>query len=102
MRPLIVRVDQHARPGAQIIVDAGAAPALACPSIIRHGSPGSPALAGSSVEQDLEPFHVLELLHEGAPYVALFLGHNDETSCSRVARHFPLHRIRSGVHPSAV
>ena len=102
MWPLTVRADKHARPGAEIIFDAGAAPALSCPSIIRHWSPWSPPLAVSSVEQDLEPFHVLELLRKGAPYVALFLGHNDETSCPRVTQHFPLHLIRSGVHPSGV
>jgi hypothetical protein len=67
MRSPIVWADKHVLSGVQIILKAGETPALSGPSIIRYGSPWRPALAASSVKQDLDLLHVLELVRQRAP-----------------------------------
>ena len=63
----VVGADQHVLPGVQIILKAVEIPALSGPSIIRHGPLRPPALAVSSVEQDMDVLHILELQDERAP-----------------------------------
>jgi hypothetical protein len=67
MRSPMVWADEQVLPGVQIILKAGESPALSGPSIIRHRTPGRPALAVASVKQNLDLLHVLELVHQRAP-----------------------------------
>jgi len=71
MRPPGVGADQQVLPGVEIILQAGETPALSHPSLIRHQGAARPALAGSSVEQDLNVLRVLERVHQRAPQVLL-------------------------------
>jgi hypothetical protein len=61
VRPPIMRADQHVLPNAKIILDTGEAPTVPRPSVIRHSVAGCPALAVTSVEQDLEAILIFEL-----------------------------------------
>jgi hypothetical protein len=67
VRPPIVWADQHVLPGAEIIFKAGETPALSGPAIVYHRAAGRPALAMSSVEQDVDLLHVFEFVHQGVP-----------------------------------
>jgi hypothetical protein len=62
-----VWADQHVLPGAEIIFKAGETSPLSGNSIACHRAAGRPALAMSSVEQDLDLLHVFEFVHQGVP-----------------------------------
>jgi len=91
MRSPIVWADQHVLSGVQIILKAGETPALSRPSIVRHRASWRPALAVSSVQQDLDLLHVLELVHKSAPEVPLFSGDDDQTQHPPMGGHALLH-----------
>jgi hypothetical protein len=63
MRPPIVGANEHVLAGVEIILQAGEAPAVSGPSIVRHRFPRRAPLAVSPIEQDLDLLHVLELVH---------------------------------------
>ena len=88
-RPPIVWADQYVLPGVEIILQAGETPALSHPSLIRHRRATRPALAGSSVEQDLDFRQVLKLVHQSAPQVRLSPCDDDQTA----------HRLLGGPSP---
>jgi len=67
MRPPIVGANEHVLAGVEIVLHAGEAPALSGPSVIRHGLPRRAPLAASPIEQDLDLFHVPELVHQRPP-----------------------------------
>jgi len=91
MRSPRVWADQHVLSGVEIILQAGETPAVPGASIIRHRASWRPALAVTSVEQDLDSLHVLELVHQGTPQLPLFPGDDDQTQHSLMGGHSVLH-----------